>query len=412
MGFPTPSQVGRLTSQFARTAALPEGKTDHFIWDAIVRSFGLRLRQGRKGVTRTWCYQYDVGVKTRRMTIGSADVISADEARRAAGKLQAEVRLGHDPAARKLEARAAAAETMANTLTTYLSIKRSKLRPRSYVEVERHLLTNWSALHRYQLRRIAPALVSTCYEKIADERGATTANNSWRSLHAFFDWCLRQALVDRNPTTGVERHHDKERKHYLNAEEIRALWQATADDRDYSAILRLLLLTGCRAGEIAELRWSEIFSDRIVLPPERVKNGREHTLPLLPAMRTILERRERRPGRDFVFGRADGRPFSGWGASKEALDARLEEAGANMRPWKTHDLRRTFSTGLGELKIAPHVIEAAINHVSGFRRGVGGLYNHSQLESPIRHAFKVWSAHVMDIVEGRVRGDRVVPLRA
>ena len=77
-----------------------------------------------------------------------------------------------------------------------------------------------------------------------------------------------------------------------------------------------------------------------------------------------------------------------------------------------HDLRRTFVTGASELQIAPHVIEAAIGHASGTRHGVGGVYNRAQLEGPIRHALNVWDAHVREIAEGRVGGDRIVPLRA
>jgi hypothetical protein len=82
-----------------------------------------------------------------------------------------------------------------------------------------------------------------------------------------------------------------------------------------------------------------------------------------------------------------------------------------MPPWVIHDLRRTFATGLGELGIAPHVIEAAIGHVSGFRAGVSGVYNRSIREPQIRHALAVWDQHIREIVEGRVTGDRVVPLR-
>jgi integrase len=400
----------KLTTSAARSLAPPPGKADHIEFDDTVGGFGLRLRVGAKGISRTWVYQYDVGIKTRRMTIGSAAVVTADAARRLAGKLQAEVRLGHDPAAKKTEARNAAAETMEATLKTYLPIKRANLRPRSYGELERHLLKNYRPLHRHQLRRITPALVSARYEAIAAESGATTANNSWRSLHAFFDWCLRQALLDRNPAMGVERRKDNKRDRVLSATEIKALWQATDDASDYSAIVHLLLLTGCRASEIAGLRWDEVYSDRLVLPAERVKNNRVHTVPLTPAMRAIFESRERRG--EFVFGRAIDRPFTGWSVSKEALDARLKAAGMKMRPWVTHDLRRTASTGMGELGIAPHVIEAALNHVSGFRHGVAGDYNLSQLEAPIRHALATWNTHVMEIVEGRVRGDRVVPLRA
>ena len=69
-------------------------------------------------------------------------------------------------------------------------------------------------------------------------------------------------------------------------------------------------------------------------------------------------------------------------------------------------------TGLGELGVDPYVVEAAINHVSGFRHGIAGRYNWAQYEAPIRRALAVWEAHVLAIAEGRVSGDRVVPLRA
>jgi integrase len=205
----------------------------------------------------------------------------------------------------------------------------------------------------------------------------------------------------------VERRKDRTRTRVLTADEIRQLWQATADNSDYSAILRLLLLSGCRASEIAGLQWSsEVLADRIVLPPERTKNGRGHVIPLTPTMRAILDGREHHPGKDYIFGRAPDRPFSGWGASKEALDARLPIA-----PWVTHDLRRTCATHLGELGIAPHVIAAALNHVSG--GGITGrVYNLAKLEEPVRNALLAWDAHVIAIVGGRLpRDKRVVPLK-
>jgi integrase len=197
----------------------------------------------------------------------------------------------------------------------------------------------------------------------------------------------------------------------LDASAIEALWNATSGDSDYEAIIRLLLLTGARASEIGSLLWDEVFSDRIVLPAERVKNNCQHTVFLTETMRDLIESRERRPGKEHVFGRRLQSGFSGWGESKIALGARLEAAGVIMKPWVVHDLRRTFATGAGELGIAPHVIEAAIGHASGFRHGVAGLYNRSALESPIRHALNVWDQHVKEIVSGAVGGDRIVPLR-
>ena len=128
-------------------------------------------------------------------------------------------------------------------------------------------------------------------------------------------------------------------------------------------------------------------------------------------MQEILDARARRPGNDFVFGRDEGRPFSGWGQAKDALDARIKAAGIELPAWRLHDLRRTVATGMSELGVAPHVVESALNHVSGFRAGVAGVYNHARYEGPVRVALAAWSEHVRAVVEGRVHGDRVVPLR-
>jgi integrase len=202
----------------------------------------------------------------------------------------------------------------------------------------------------------------------------------------------------------------------LNAAEIKAVWDATAGADEYSTIVRLLLLTGCRANEIAGLRWDEIYSDRIVLPAERVKNKRTHVVPLTATVRTILDGRPRSSNKATVFGRGSGHLtgwscFTGWSEGKARLDTRIKAAGHTLAPWVNHDLRRTLATGLGELGVEPHVIEACLNHASGFRRGVGGTYNRSRLEKQVWQALNMWDMHVREIVEGRIAGDRVVPFR-
>src|SRR5262249_47474322 len=149
--------------------------------------------------------------------------------------------------------------------------------------------------------------------------------NAWQMLHAFFDWALRQGLIDRNPAIGVELRKIRARSRVLPADEIKAVWDATADGSDHDKIIRLLLCSGARASEIGYLRWSEVLPDRIVLAPERTKNDRGRSIPLTPTMRAILDGHPRQPGRDHVFGR--DRPFSGWSAGKDALDERL---GANF----------------------------------------------------------------------------------
>jgi integrase len=401
----------KLTEKVIAGLTLPHGIDERLFSDDDLTGLYLRLRRGANGVARAWVYRYMVAGTQRKIIFDFAGHNLA-AARKRAGDLQARIRLGHDPAQERAQTRADVAQTVEATLRTYLPLKRQALRPRSYIEVERHLLTYFKALHRVPLRLVKVSDVSARYLAIANTSGRTTATNSWRSLAAFFDWCLRQGLIERNPCLGVERFADRKRDRVLSAAEIKAIWDATSGSDDYSAIVRLLLLTGCRASEIAALTWDEVYSDRIVLPSERVKNARQHTVPLTATMRTILAARERRPGKEHVFGRHRDSPFIGWGKCKAALDARIKAAGVTIKPWVIHDLRRTLATGMGELGIAPHVIEAALNHVSGFRQGVGGTYNRAQLEGPIRHALKVWDAHVREIVEGRIAGDRVVPFRA
>jgi hypothetical protein len=70
-------------------------------------------------------------------------------------------------------------------------------------------------------------------------------------------------------------------------------------------------------------------------------------------------------------------------------------------PWRLHDLRRTFVTGLADLGIRPDVIEMAVNHASGLRGGVAGVYNKSELLPQRRAALERWAAHVEGLVAGK-----------
>jgi integrase len=145
--------------------------------------------------------------------------------------------------------------------------------------------------------------------------------------------------------------------------------------------------------------------DVITLPPERTKNNLEHLVPMSAPVRAILEARPEFDGRDLVFGRGHG-GFLGWSACKERIDDALP-AGVAQGPWTLHDFRRTMSTMMhdspedGGLGIAPHVVEAVINHVSGHKRGVAGVYNKAAYLSEKRQALALWADRLMAIVEDR-----------
>jgi integrase len=110
--------------------------------------------------------------------------------------------------------------------------------------------------------------------------------------------------------------------------------------------------------------------------------------------------------RDFVFG-SGAKGFGGYSAPKRALDARI---GGAMPPWVIHDLRRSCATHMAEIGIQPHIVEAVLNHTSGHKAGVAGIYNRSTYEKEKRRALDLWAGHVMALVENRTQN--VVPLRA
>ena len=138
---------------------------------------------------------------------------------------------------------------------------------------------------------------------------------------------------------GTERRQERSRDRVLDIGELKAIWDATAGDEDYNAIVRLLLLTGQRITEIGSLRWSEIEGDRIVLPPARTKNNRAHVVPLSPVARAILDARPRRG--DFVFGRlaqsAVCRMVTRQGGARRPVTQALSAVGASRPPPQGRD---------------------------------------------------------------------------
>jgi integrase len=318
------------------------------------------------------------------------------------------VRLGRDPASEKSDAVARAAETLGAVVQLYLRYQTAHLRRRSYRELERHLLRYAKPLHGLQLAKIDRRAVAARIADVASLSGAATANRVRASLSALFAWAMRQGLLDTNPVSGTHRAPEVSRTRKLSDAELKIIWDALGSD-DYSTIIRLLILTGQRRDEIGSLCWSEVAADRIILPPERTKNARGHRIPIVPAVRAILDGRERNGV--FVFGRHVAKPFTGWGFSKAALDRRIAAAGHQLEGWRLHDLRRSLSTGMHEqLGIAPHIVEAVLNHVSGHKAGVAGVYNRSTYEREVRIALTRWADHVLAVVEGQE--PKVVSLRA
>jgi integrase len=392
-------------------AKLPPGKAEWKYWDDDIPGFGLRIR---KGGARTLIFQYRQGSKQRKLTLGSATALGIEAARSEARRLHAQVRLGHDPAANKIESRARAVETFGALLKPYLDHKRKELKPRSYVEVERHLSKHAKPLHGRQLAKIDRRAIAALLTPLANNSGPTEANHVRISLSAFYGWAMREGLADANPVMNTNKAAENGgRDRVLSRGELRSIWTAAGAD-DYGVILKLLMLTGQRREEIGGLRRQEIDLDKAVisLPGERTKNKRPHDIPLSGPAITLLKSHLARldPEREYIFGNGR-RGYSAWAKPKSRLDQKLLEAAAIREHWTVHDMRRTFSTvAHDELGIAPHIVEAVLNHVSGHRAGVAGRYNRALYAREKAAALAQWGDFVMAAVEGRKA--KVVRLRA
>jgi integrase len=392
----------KLTSKNIGSQKLAAGKRERIIFDEEIPGFGLRLRQGG---FRGLIFQYKTGSVHRRIAMGSVEAIDVVKAREDAKDYYARVRLGQDPAADMRDAKVKRSDTFGVAAKTFLTRQRSRLRPRSYVDVERHIDVLAKPLHDMELAKIERRHIAARLVDTEQNSGAITANRLRASLSKLFAWAIGEGLAESNPVTGTNRNEEVSRDRVLAPLELRAIWRALPEN-DYGAVVKLLMLTGQRAGEISDLRWHEVGEAEIKLTSERTKNHRPHTLPLsVPAAEILaaVPRRARSDGapRELVFGAGEG-GFSGWSKAKEQLDERIAEmTGEPIAPWRVHDLRRSFATHAADIGVQPHIIEATLNHISGSKAGVAGIYNRNTYEAEKRAALVRWADQLTAWVEGR-----------
>jgi integrase len=406
----------RLTATTIRTLTLPAGVRDKTYFDDSLGGFGLRLREG--GAAR-WVVQYDLGGRTKRVTLGTTAMLDIGAARTKARDILAAVRLGNDPAAEKRQAHERAAETFGALLSRYLPHKQAKAKAgsRSFKEVERHLIKYARTLHTRPIAAIDRRAIAALVSAITAKAGPAAANNMLGSLSGYFTWLMREGLIETNPASNVNKAAaNGSRDRVLTDNEFREIWNALGDS-DYADIFRVLSYTAARKSEIGSLTWDEIDFDaaEIRLPASRCKNNKPHVIPLVPQALTILEARAKN-GHDFVFGYGQG--FTGWAWAKSALDERIAAARkaagipARLPAWVLHDLRRFFSTNAHDkLGVAPHIVEACLGHVSGFKSGVSGVYNKATYLDERRRALEKWAAFVDESVSGKRPAAKVVRLR-
>jgi integrase len=402
----------KLTSKAVAALMLPSGKDDHIEWDDDLPGFGYRLRKSGDKVGRSWVAQYRHAGQTRRMTLGSASVLSSEQARGEAKRILAQAQLRQDPASERKRRASADRFTFTALAEQYLAAKQAEVRQRTFTEMQRYLQSPayFGPLHNVPIDSIARRDIAARVLAIKPKHGQVAAARARTAISAMYTWAMENGLAETNPTIGTERPKaPPSRDRVLSDQEILAIWKATDDATDFNRIVRLLITTGQRRSECGGICWSEIDVEHSTwtIPAKRAKNNREHTLPLGSLALEIIRSVPQVVDRDLLFGARTDRGFTSWAEHKRALDARL---GDQVKPWTLHDARRTAATRLCDIGIEPHVVEQILNH-HGHRGGtVGATYNRSKYQRAVQHAVETWGNYLLALIEGREQRN-VIPFR-
>jgi integrase len=399
-----------LTQRRIGTLKCPPGKKDILVFDDEQRGLGVRVTASGG---KTYVAQYTFAASKRRIPLGSCSAIKLADAREAVQIIMGNVAKGRDPAAERkektLEARRKAdheALTLGALLESWealhLADKRARYRSEAIRAIKYafrdHLKTPAADLTRGTVVRVL--------DGIAKDGKAAMARRTAGYAGACYAWAVKRGSLASNPFLALPLAPIATRDRVLTDDELRAIWLSTDGPGPYNAIVRMLLLTGQRREEVGSMTWDEISPDLATwtIPASRAKNGAAHLVPLSLQAQAVI-RAAQRLGDTLVFPGLRG-AYASFSAAKLGLDL-----ASGVRDWRLHDLRRTLATGLQRLGIRLEVTEAVLNHVSGSRAGIVGVYQRHEWAEEKRAALTSWGERVAAIVEGREATGNVTPMR-
>jgi integrase len=379
----------------------PPRKGQIDVFDKGYPGLALRISYGGR---KSWYSFYTRAGKVHRLKLGSFSdypFMGLAEAREAWREARASVAKGVDPA--QAQQAATAAMGFPEVVAEWLKRDQSDNKPSSIYAVKRvieyDLLPAWG---NRRIDQIGKRDVLDLLDGIIDRGAPSKASRTYAHLSCFFRWCLGRDIIAVNPMASVPRPGaNGVRDRVLADDELGRLYReagelgrtAVGGISPAGAVIRLLALTGARLNEIARLKWDEIDGDVIRLEGDRTKNGRAHVIPLSPPARAVIDAIVPILDCDFVFSADGRRPLNSWGYVKAQLDK-----ACGVEGWRLHDLRRTCATGMAELGVQPHIVEAVLNHVSGAKAGIAGIYNKAAYATEKAAALELWGAHVMALV--------------
>jgi integrase len=421
--------------------------------DGAVKGFGLLVLPS--GV-KSYVYQYRLGGragKTRRYTIGRhGSPWTPEKARVRAKALAEQVRKGEDPliaqrATVAAQDRAAQAAREQERRTRELAFDayatrfvehgiRSDARDRTRADYAGILRTHVSpVLKAKPLPDITRADVVRVLDRIPAKQPAVR-RIVFAVLRKLMNWAVSRGDIAKSPMDGMATPvAPASRDRVLSDAELAIVLEAAGRmGALFGPLYRLLFATGQRREEVAGLNWAELDRESATwtLPRERSKNGEANIIPLNRLALAALDGLAHAngagdaiwPRKGLVFTMTGATGVSGFSRAKSRLDAltatiaaeRAAEAGQDpdsftVAPWRLHDARRTLATGLQRLGVRFEVTEAVLNHVSGSRGGVAGVYQRHGWTHEKRVALDAWADHCDRLQSPERDATNIVPLR-
>jgi integrase len=378
----------------------PPGRRDRLVADDVQQ--GLYIRITSTG-SKSYLAKYTLHGKSVKLPLGSRSALSLKAARSAAATVMGARAIGVDTAAvRKEQAALARASAERDRLTLAVLVAAWKQlhltqRRASYAdEAARALRHGFAAQWGKPAESLDRRHVVSALDALQKAGHPAMASRTAAYGRAAFQWAVKRGALLTNPFAALPAiGAAPKRERVLSDAELAAVWKAAlVMPPPFGRIVRLLALTGQRKAEVAEMTWNELSDDLSIwtIAPNRTKNGAQHVVPLAAPAVAILREMPRIEALALPGGRR-GSPFSGWSKSKQRLD---ELSGVD--DWRLHDIRRTVATGLQRLGTRLEVTEAILNHVSGSKAGIVGVYQRHDWAVEKREALDAWAQHVMDVV--------------
>ncbi len=359
--------------------------------------------------------------KRVRVPLGSYAEVEIAAAREAARLAKAKALAGEVVSAAERREAAREAERLKVTLRRHLAAyDRQKLAQLRSGALQRRAI---ELLLGDALDDVPERLTRARFARCVDERvavAAVAANRGLAYAKPFLKWVSRRVDNFVSPATDFDKPtKERPRERTLGMSEVVEIWRA-AEGLGYPMgdFVRVLLLTGGRRDEVAEMQVNEIDLDAGIwtLPAHRSKNGRAHRIPLAaPVVEIIREAISGRPGDakdcEFVFTTNGRTPMSGWSQLKAKLAAAIAtargEGAPAMAPWVLHDFRRAFATAaVDALRLDPGTVDRCLNHVgAGTSSTVSRVYQRSEMLDQRRAALTAWANFVLASVNGARSGN-------